>query len=403
MTKDRSTAIQRNFLVASTIKAAFLAESPISYEEFKKKLDAEIDRIRRKSFKVVDYKVPSIKRTTHIVSHQNFVVQSHDDIDANLDIDIYPPEKPILDVLNEFIVNKRASGITHLTCHQLKQRITHFAEFVDNKSVESINSQDIMKYLALLNSEGRSKKTNKDFFASVKQFLKWARLMFYIDSNPAQEIVPKFKKGKHASEERERWELPELLKLFDSHYFTNVDEDLKWVTLLLFYHGLRPSEACQLRAADFKVKDGIYYLKITDEGENQHVKNEHAVRIVPIHRELLRLNFIEFVSTKKKLKTVQLFNYRPLGKDGDWSKQYRTKFGKIQTSIGFEAGDRPTAYSFRHTFIDELKQAGIAEHDVAEVVGHVNKNITFGRYGKKSDLKHLQKVVDTFDILGGFA
>lgn len=44
--------------------------------------------------------------------------------------------------------------------------------------------------------------------------------------------------------------------------------------------------------------------------------------------------------------------------------------------------DRPTAYGFRHTFIDCLKQTGVEEYQVAEVVGHANPNMTYGRYGK---------------------
>jgi len=61
------------------------------------------------------------------------------------------------------------------------------------------------------------------------------------------------------------------------------------------------------------------------------------------------------------------------------------------------AGKRPTAYSFRHTFIDELKQLQIEESMVAQLVGHVYHNITYGRYGKQYDVKTLKPVVDKVD------
>lgn len=62
------------------------------------------------------------------------------------------------------------------------------------------------------------------------------------------------------------------------------------------------------------------------------------------------------------------------------------------------AGKRPTAYGLRHTFIDELKEQDVAEHSVAEVVGHTNPNMTFGRYGKKHKLEKLLEIVSTFQM-----
>ena len=55
------------------------------------------------------------------------------------------------------------------------------------------------------------------------------------------------------------------------------------------------------------------------------------------------------------------------------------------------SGSRPTAYSFRHTFIDEMKQQEIDESIVAQLVGHECQSITFGRYGKKYPISLLLK------------
>ena len=55
---------------------------------------------------------------------------------------------------------------------------------------------------------------------------------------------------------------------------------------------------------------------------------------------------------------------------------------------------RPTAYGFRHTFIDELKQKGIEESLVAQIVGHTHHSLTFGRYGKKYPIEKLSGVIE---------
>ncbi|WP_255956858.1 hypothetical protein [Vibrio campbellii] len=80
----------------------------------------------------------------------------------------------------------------------------------------------------------------------------------------------------------------------------------------------------------------------------------------------------------------------------DWSKDYRDIMGDILDACGFVAGNRATAYSFRHTFIDELKQAGVTEHVVAQIVGHKTHSLTYGHYGKPLPLKELVNAVNCF-------
>jgi len=38
--------------------------------------------------------------------------------------------------------------------------------------------------------------------------------------------------------------------------------------------------------------------------------------------------------------------------------------------------------SLRHTFANELKQAGVNDQEASELLGHASQGITYGRYGK---------------------
>ncbi|MEZ8420622.1 tyrosine-type recombinase/integrase, partial [Vibrio splendidus] len=97
-----------------------------------------------------------------------------------------------------------------------------------------------------------------------------------------------------------------------------------------------------------------------------------------------------------------LFDYKPLGLNKDWSQQYCQQFGRLLSKIGLKAGQRPTAYSLRHTFIDVLKQKEVAESTVADIVGHHHPSMTFGRYGKQTKLKLMLSAVNQFSLqLGG--
>ena len=162
----------------------------------------------------------------------------------------------------------------------------------------------------------------------------------------------------------------------------------------MLYHGLRPAEACQLRVADIRYKDGIQCFVISEDGYDQRVKTTSSIRYVPIHSALINQGFLDYIAKRKSARCIQLFSYKPDGKWEDWSKRYCQQFGRLQTAIGMPAKARPTAYGFRHTFIDELKQKGIEESLVAQIVGHTHQSMTFGRYGKKYPIQTLASVIE---------
>ena len=104
---------------------------------------------------------------------------------------------------------------------------------------------------------------------------------------------------------------------------------------------------------------------------------------MPIHPTLLKLGFADFVQRITTKRPKPLFNCLPAGQDNDWSKNYCQQLGRLSTTLNLLPHNRPSAYSFRHTFIDELKQQEVDEAMVAQLVGHTHKNLTFGKYGKK--------------------
>lgn len=116
------------------------------------------------------------------------------------------------------------------------------------------------------------------------------------------------------------------------------------------------------------------------------------------HQRLLESSFLDYVKERKQHKKIQLFDFIPRGKDIDWSKDFRDSMGDVLTACGFKAGNRPTAYSFRHTFVDELKQANVEEHVVAQIVGHKNTSMTYGHYGKQLPAENLVQAVNTFTL-----
>ncbi|EGQ8198411.1 tyrosine-type recombinase/integrase [Vibrio parahaemolyticus] len=301
-------------------------------------------------------------------------------------------------VLQAFIESKRQENVTHLTVHQLETRCRYFIESQDITNLSKVSSADAMKYKEHLMKEKKTVKLVRDYLAAIKQFFNWCRLHEKVTAHPFEHIKAPRSKGKAAHADRERWTKAQLLALISNAKFKKQSDSFQWITLLLIAHGCRPAEVCQLKVSDIVLDDEDPVIRITSDGEGQHLKTASAVRCVPLHPAMIESGFLDFVLKRKQQGCQQLFDYAPWGPDNDWSKQFITHFGKYQTSIGMKPKQRPTSYGLRHTVIDELKRQNAPEHVIAELVGHTHQKLTYGRYGKPLDASHLSPFVRDYAL-----
>ncbi|MBB1392011.1 tyrosine-type recombinase/integrase [Shewanella sp. SG44-6] len=420
LTKQRSIAIGRNLVVAGILRSLISNLTPQSQPDaFKANVNQLINDARAGFVGETDTLDDNAKPVREIIqfiptrptqlAHNSATCDNYPS-PTNLAFSNNSSSKKqtnsvanvtLTDALIKFIASKQKQSVSVLTVKQLNQRIGHFIERTHLDDVFDITSAEAMEYKDCLLEEGRSHKSNKDYLAAVSQFFKWCKLMRYTSANPFDEVKlskPSNQAGHDLA--RQRWQPEHLKHVLQSQDFIDKSQDFKWITLLMLYHGLRPSEACQLHGNDITVIDGISVIHVTNEGMSQQLKTAQSKRTVPLHQKLIELGFTDFVQTindrtskNSHFKNSPLFHYQP-SSDGVWSHRFCREFGKLLDQLNFIAGKRPTAYSFRHTFIDELKQLQIEESMVAQLVGHVYHNITYGRYGKQYDVKTLKPVVD---------
>ncbi|PSW06775.1 site-specific integrase [Photobacterium lipolyticum] len=376
LTKCRTEAVERNLDVARTLRPLVSSVRPDeTVAGFKRLVDQTINQIR------IGFTSPD-KATVHIR-----IGSKASDVEASKP----PPGITLSEALSQFIASKEKESVRPLTVKQLKQRTGHFIISTEATTVSQVTSADALVYRDVLLGEGRSYKTNKEYLAAVSQFFKWCKLMRYTTVNPFTDIPLAKSSCAGTGSARQRWQKHELKRLFQSAEFKAKDAGFKWATLLMLFHGLRPSEACQLRVEDICEQDGMTCIRVSSEGVGQRVKTDSSYRLVPVHAKILSWGFQDYVSELKQAGQTQIFSYIPLGENKDWSRQYCQQLARLQNKIGMKAGQRPTAYSFRHTFVDELKQQEVDENIVAQIVGHKNQKITLGRYGKKYKLSVLKK------------
>ncbi|QSP94022.1 site-specific integrase [Marinobacter salinisoli] len=308
-------------------------------------------------------------------------------------------------LIRSYMKYKRKTGVTEKYLQQVAGRLRPLVGYFNDRNPRTLKMTDALGYQEDLVSNDWSAKTTKEYMSVARQLCDWCVRMDYLRRNPFDGVKAILQESKAAHEQRAIWTPAQLQDLLSHERFsTRGGPDDMWIPLILLHSGLRPSEACQLRVSDVRQcpLSGIWYFNVSDEGPGQRVKTANARRHVPVHHDLLQRGFLEYLSRRKAARKVQLFNCTPTGKDNDWSRNFTQRFNRfLSNKLGYETGNRPTAHSLRHTFIDALKQQDVPEYLVAEIAGHSKRSITFGRYGKPSGLAKCAKVINSIELVGG--
>lgn len=401
LTKHRRLASKRNSQLSGvihTLHEQALAES-IPYPDFKISLSTKVAEIRQQfcsNLPHVDN--PQSKSTSRSIETRAMSAPAPAPAPETIVNSSMISKQELITELNNFIHSKRLEQVTPLTLTQLNQRCTNFLDYLTKQNV-SLSAKAATTYRDHLIEKRLSCKTVKEYISANKQFFDYCEQIELIDKNVFKAIKAPKTRGTKASQQRDRWQLKEIKRLFSSSEFRKKDAQFQWTTKLQIYQGCRPSEVCQLTTPNIQMIDGVPCITVSDSEADQRLKTSNALRIVPLHNQLIKEGFLEYVQERREQKQKQLFNYKPHGENKDWSFRYRTNLGKLQTAIGMKPNARPTSYSFRHTFIDELKIADTPEHVVAEIVGHAHPNITYGRYGKQAQIQQLHDAVNKFPCL----
>ncbi|MBW4188516.1 site-specific integrase [Enterobacter hormaechei subsp. oharae] len=165
----------------------------------------------------------------------------------------------------------------------------------------------------------------------------------------------------------------ELAKVYDL-----LDDEMKAVTAIGAYSGMRINEICTLRESSIKTIEGVLCFEIT-EG-----KTKSAARIVPVHSKIIPL-------VKSLLKTTHsgfLFYHASItdradGKRSTWHTQQFTRAKR--KVLGEPAAERKVFHSLRHAFVQQLDRAQVPEDRIALLVGHERGNTeSFKTYSKNA-------------------
>lgn len=170
-----------------------------------------------------------------------------------------------------------------------------------------------------------------------------------------------------------------------------------WVPLIGLFSGMRESEICQLKVSDVKNTDaGILYFNVSVDDLDQSVKTESGFRSVPVHDELLKCGFAEYVEEARKSKAKRLFPELPTGSTGYPGDPFSKWFNDGFLRKAGAKTDKTSFHSFRHRYRDALRDALVSDEIADALGGWKTAKSTGGVYGSGYSVKvlseHMQKI-----------
>lgn len=192
-------------------------------------------------------------------------------------------------------------------------------------------------------------------------------------------VVKNRNEKKHEKKENgySSFELADLIKIFSAPIFTGCVDDGNgfnragqyiirkeryWTPIISLFSGMRLNEILQLEKADICEIENIWCFCVTDktsetDGFKKHLKNINAYRTIPIHSELIKFGFLDWVKARDK---GRLFPNADADKNGKLSTKFSKKFNTFLKSRDVWKPRKKVFHSFRNSSNDALRNGGVS-------------------------------------------
>ncbi|NPD69036.1 site-specific integrase [Lichenicola cladoniae] len=221
---------------------------------------------------------------------------------------------------------------------------------------------------------------NEKSLAALKATLNYALDSDLVRENVAARVAVKVKKN--AGPSRLPYDPADLQTIFALPIFTVGDRPVAgggeaaiWLPILALFTGARLDELGTLTVGDVRERDGVRFLFIKDG------KTINARRKIPIHSEVIRLGFLDYVKTRGSRPDTYVFP--SVRSDLD---EATAPFSKWWGRYARKAipDTRKVFHSFRHTAKLALRNAGVDKTLRDAIQGHDPGDVA-ERYGLDED------------------
>lgn len=258
-----------------------------------------------------------------------------------------------------------------------RSAIERFVNHTNIRSLEDCTKHKAVEFKQSLITSGLSNITINKFIGKLSGLFDYIQA-HYEHSNIFDGLKIKRAKQETTRTAYKKQEAQELIKFADKQ-----QQHHKFMILLGLFTGCRANELAQLYTSDIVKIDGIWSILIQATKPDQKLKTTNASRIVPVHSELIRAGFLEFVKSRGlDCRLFPEFKYSPV--DG-CSKAF------VQWFIQHKPVAK-TYHEIRHSFATQLRAHDVSLNVAAQLLGHGVGAISFDRYGSTAQTQiHILK------------
>jgi len=267
--------------------------------------------------------------------------------------------------------------------------VAQFIEFCGDRDIREISRSEVQKFIAYLkDSRGQKASTVRRRIGALGAVVGRALLRHEIERrNPFERA--QIQGGGPSSADRLPFHHKHLGAIRERLEKPQVHRSTKAIIYLLTYTGCRPLEIGALEAADVQIDEVehphlLIRLNASRRASPHRLKNRQAERRVPLIGPALEVAR----EAKAQVPTGALF---PTSCHNSSSLSQR--LNKVIYSAGVPKGIGLSAYSFRHTSAQALRDAGVSEHLIDKVQGRAAQRVG-GRYGShRAQVSEMKKAL----------
>lgn len=264
-------------------------------------------------------------------------------------------------------------GRRETTAQDYARVLLSFAECVERKQLRAMPRRDVVQFRDWLFAQGQHPTTINRKIGILKTLFRSGLENELLTDNPAALVRLQVA---HPQKPRVAFSLDDLNCLFASPVYSGRGfskggggEACFWLPLMALFSGCRLEELAQLLVSDVREEAALgFYLHISDEAPHSHLKNVASRRRVPVHDVLIQCGFLRYVA--RQPREGLLFpdlKANPRHKLGGYFSNYFSHYLREQVGI---QDRRKVFHSFRHTFKDACRDAGLDEEVHDALTGH---------------------------------
>lgn len=256
------------------------------------------------------------------------------------------------------------------TVYDFAKAAQRFSTLHPGLGVALIEPAHMQAFRESLLAEGISAGTVRKQFGAMSAMLELAVAEGLLPDNPARGLRLPGSAGN--PQKKVAFSVAELRAIFSTPIYRSGErpqggagQAAYWLPLLALYTGARLGELGALRTEDVREEAGIKYLDLLTE----HARVPGARHRVPVHPDLVRLGFLQFVEMQRRARQRMLFEELRADNKGKLTGNWSKWFARYLRAVAKVGDPRKSFDSFRPSFAAACVRAALSQELQHALVG----------------------------------